>query len=97
VVRPAAQDDIRHILHYTLTRWGERQWEHYASLLDQGLLTIKQFPDIGHQHIVDNDVVWTYPVRQHMAIYTFDDDRVDVLRIVHRRQSIAQIIEPTLE
>lgn len=97
VVRPAAQEDIRHILHYTLKQWGERQWERYGYLLDQGLGTIQQFPDIGRQHIVENDVIWTYPVGQHMAVYTFEDDRVDVMRIVHQRQSIVQIIQPVNE
>lgn len=92
VVRPAAQDDIRHILHFTLREWGERQWEHYANLLDLGMQRIRQFPEIGRRHIVGQDVVWTHRVEQHVVVYRFDDRHVDVLRIIHQRQSIAPVI-----
>lgn len=52
-----------------------------------------QFPDIGRKHIAGNEVIWTHQVQQHVMVYTFDEHVVDVLRIVHHRRSVSQIIQ----
>jgi hypothetical protein len=38
-------------------------------------------------------VIWTHQVQQHVMVYTFDEHVVDVLRIVHHRRSVSQIIQ----
>ena len=52
---PAAEADLREIARYTLRQWGERQAQHYASLLEAC------FQDVARNSVLSRTFSERYP------------------------------------
>jgi toxin ParE1/3/4 len=48
ILSPQAEEDFTDILQYTLESRGKVQLQVYRTILDKALLTIQQYPQIGH-------------------------------------------------
>jgi toxin ParE1/3/4 len=85
-VRPEAEADIEDVADYTIEQWGAEQARHYVSDLRKA---IEGLATNGLRHREEADV---FPgLRRarsghHLIFYLIDDERVDVLRLLHERR-----------
>ncbi|HYI25070.1 MAG TPA: type II toxin-antitoxin system RelE/ParE family toxin [Thermomicrobiales bacterium] len=86
VISPEAELDIKEILQYTLTTWGDDQVDAYWSIIWDSLQRIRSFPEIGKQRRHAQEREFLLP--HHIAIYRWDPqvNRVTILRIRSHRQ-----------
>ncbi len=88
-----AQADLRSILRYTARQWDIRQRDIYRGHLDEGMNTLLEFPDRGHER---DDL---YPgcralrVKQHVLYYRLTETHVIVGRVLHVRQDAVGKVE----
>jgi toxin ParE1/3/4 len=86
---PEAQRDFIGILRYTGKTWGRDQVLVYRDKLNDALQMIGQDPRIGHR---SNDLPPThrlYYVGSHVIVYQISQPSVAVVRILHKRMSLA--------
>jgi toxin ParE1/3/4 len=46
-IRPRAQSDLKAIWRYSFQQWGERQADLYLKQLDDGIQSLRDFPEVG--------------------------------------------------
>lgn len=86
ILRPAAEADIDDIADYTLEQWGIEQARHYVGDLRR---SIERLAVDGLRRPEETDL---FPgVRRarsghHFIFYLIDDERVDVVRVLHERR-----------
>lgn len=82
-----AEDDLTDIQSYTFKEFGEKQWEKYSLLLEQGLEHILCFPYSGHvrKDIPKNYLSW--PVEEHIMIYRIEGELVYLIRVLHKKMN----------
>jgi toxin ParE1/3/4 len=88
ILSPQAEEDFTDILQYTLDTWGKTQTYIYRAILDKALLTIQQYPQIGHCRPELSAAHRIFPTGQHLLIYRVIDNTVYVSRILHERMDI---------
>ena len=85
-----AQQDFIDILCYTGRTWGEKQLLAYRDKIDGALQAISRNPQIGHSREDLPPTHAAYLVGSHLIIYRSFDVRIDIVRILHRRMSVAR-------
>jgi len=83
-----AEDDLRDIVQYTFTHYGERQTDIYLNTLFGGMELLTQNPEIGYRR---SDIPANYQcliVEKHVLIYTIKDQSVIIARILHQSRDI---------
>jgi len=88
ILSPQAEEDFADILQYTLEMWGEAQAYAYRAVIDKALLTIQQYPQIGHECPELSAAHRIFPAGRHLIIYRVGDAAVFVSRILHERMDI---------
>ena len=81
-----AQDDLEHILQYSLATWGEAHAEAYGQKLNQAFQRIQNHPLTG---IMREDVFPDYRVmlvERHLVFYWTKPNETVIIRILHQRQ-----------
>lgn len=82
---PEAWDDLEDIALYSELTWGEARKDQYLATLDQALLRLGDFPQLGRPR---NDLRPGYRslhIAQHVVIYAALPTEIYVLRILHVR------------
>jgi toxin ParE1/3/4 len=90
ILSPRAEDDFTDILQYTFETRGEAQVAIYGAIIDKALLTIQQFPQIGHALPEISGIHRLFSAGHHIIIYRVTDHAVYVSRILHERMDIAR-------
>ncbi len=90
---PDAEDDLRSILEYTLTIWGERQHDAYAEHISAALDELIRFPDLGHLREDISSGLRSRAVERHVVYYRVNDQYIKVLRIVHSKMDVPTRLE----
>jgi toxin ParE1/3/4 len=90
ILAPQAEDDFADILQYTLETWGEAQAYAYRAVLDQALVTIQHYPQIGHSRPELSVSHRVFPAGRHLIVYRVSDAAVYVSRILHERMDLAR-------
>jgi toxin ParE1/3/4 len=90
ILSPQAEEDFTDILQYTLETRGEAQVHVYGSILDKALLTIQQYPQIGHALPEISEFHRMFSAGRHTIIYLLREHNVYVSRILHERMNIAR-------
>lgn len=92
IIRPEAEVDIEGIADYTIEQWGADQARHYVGDLRRA---IERLAVNGLRRPEEAEV---FPgLRRarsghHLIFYLIDDERVDVIRVLHeRRDAIRQL------
>lgn len=85
-LRPRAQADLDDIWAHTVDTWSLAQAEAYLFGIGAIFDLLAEFPEIARLRAEFAPPVRIYPYREHLVIYLVDDDGLDVLRVVHRRQ-----------
>ncbi len=83
-----AQQNLQAISAYSLQIWGAVQTEKYLSLIEQGLSSLLDNPEIG---IARPDIKSGYrclAVEKHRIFYQINTPFIDVLAILHSRMDI---------
>ena len=83
VVSDRAERDLREIWLYTFQTWGEAQADRYLDELDAGLRECGAEPERGQCRDDVRTGVRSRLIRRHVAFFTFVDDEVRVLRVLH--------------
>ncbi len=81
-----AEDDLQHILQYSLENWGPQHAASYGQRLDNGFRNIQNHPEIGQPR---DDLLPGYRllhVERHVIIYWIRPDSINIVRILHERQ-----------
>ncbi|MEE9355050.1 MAG: type II toxin-antitoxin system RelE/ParE family toxin [Methylococcaceae bacterium] len=93
---PSAQEDLKEIARYTLTKWGEKQSLHYAELLDAGFRKIaaknvnfrtfsKRFPQILVSRCEYHYIFYVHPDNKPPRIIAVLHERMDMLARLKNR------------
>lgn len=83
-----AQEDYEDILSQTLQRWGERQHDRYAALLNDALLALCDNPALGNRSRQLPARYRMLHVGRHLIVYRFTDNVIYVVRLLHERMDI---------
>lgn len=78
-----AKEDLRDILSYTLTTWGESQLAKYRVSINDALQVILYNPAAGRPSV--KPTLKVFAVEHHRIFYRTIDDTVYVVRILHER------------
>jgi toxin ParE1/3/4 len=92
ILSPQAEEDFADILQYTFQTWGEAQTYAYRAILDNALLVIQQYPQIGHIQPELSAAHRIFPAGRHIIVYRVKDDSVCVSRILHEKMDITRHI-----
>ncbi len=87
--RPRAVTDLDDIWDYTTETWSQAQAVSYFSGLDAALGLLAEFPEMARERSEFTPAVRIHRYRQHLIIYMADEEKLDVLRIVHGRANWA--------
>ena len=88
----AAEDDFIDILVYTLQEWGEQKQKEYDSALCHALDLVKDNPFLGYRHNFLPEDHRCFNVRKHVLVYQITDSHVYVLRILHQRMNLPDLV-----
>ena len=88
VLSHQAQVDYEDILSLTLHRWGERQHDRYAALLNDALLALRDNPALGHRSRQLPAQYRMLHVGRHLIVYRFTESLVYVVRLLHDRMDV---------
>lgn len=90
ILSPQAEEDFTDILQYTFETRGDAQVNVYSAVLNKALLTIQQYPQIGHKSPELSEAHKVFAAGQHLIIYRVVNHTVYVSRILHQRMDIAR-------
>src|SRR5262245_51750682 len=92
-IAPAARRDIRLILRNTLQRWGADQRDAYRERLNDALLELTRFPEMGRARDEVSQGLRSQIVGEHVVYYRVSEQFVRILRIVHPRMDVASMFK----
>jgi toxin ParE1/3/4 len=97
-LKPAAEKDISHLVHYFFSRSVETASRFYSAVEDAGK-QLAESPELGQRiaspsERIANIRVWAIPgFRNHLIFYRPLDDGVEIVRILHGARDWLAIIE----
>lgn len=84
-LRPLARQDLADIYDYSRATFGDPTAERYITAFFEAFDALSTTPNLG---VVCDDIRQGYrrlPVRKHVVFYRVEVERVEVIRILHRR------------
>jgi toxin ParE1/3/4 len=85
-----ARDDIDEINAYTLSTWGERQVEKYATFFKEAFSAITNSPALGRARKGISKKFKCYNVGKHVIVYTLTQQDIFVVRVLHGKMHFSQ-------
>ena len=92
---PAAKNDVRYILQYSVQTWGEQQRNAYADSLAAAFEDQRTYPELCRARDDVFPGCRSHPVEQHGIYYRVEPRRVRVLRILHAKIAPEGRVEPS--
>ncbi|MGH2561046.1 MAG: type II toxin-antitoxin system RelE/ParE family toxin [Thermomicrobiales bacterium] len=93
-LKPQARTDVKDALLHTREPWGVEQRNRYSALLDQALLELVVFPEIGRSRDELYFGCRSRPVGQHIVYDHLTETAIVVTRVLHSRQDPSGKLEP---
>ena len=90
---PLAEADIEDIWRYTLQNWSLGQADKYFSELMAAIEGLANGNRIGRSASDIRAGYWKYGEGRHFIFYAVTDDRLDVIRILHKQMDVAAKFE----
>ena len=90
ILTQRAEQDYREILAFTLNGWGVEQFTTYATLLDNTFEKLVAMPRLG---VLRDDIragYYCYRVSQHYIFYRLNDEKIEVVRILHTKRKMTR-------
>ncbi|NSY39603.1 type II toxin-antitoxin system RelE/ParE family toxin [Leisingera sp. ANG59] len=91
-IRPAARADLAAIWRYGLDTWGEAQADAYADNLFALFDLLADFPEMARERGEFTPPVRIHPTGAHLVIYRLEQDRPEIIRILHARQDLVAFL-----
>lgn len=79
----AAEIDLVDIDEYSVAQFGEGTAYHYMHGFDEAFVRLRDFPLTGRPMPELGNDIRCLTHRRHRVFYTFSDDRVFIVRIIH--------------
>lgn len=89
-LRAAAERDLREIAEYSLTTHGKRAKDAYLGDLHRAFDRLIDFPEIGAVRDDLNGEPRCLSCREHLIFYSYADNHISVLRILHKAMDVGQ-------
>lgn len=83
-----AEKDFDHILLYTGQKWGLKQLDAYFEKINKALLEVERNPNIGSPCPELSEEHRRFFVGSHVIIYRIQNDKAQVIRILHQSMSL---------
>lgn len=96
-IGPEAQGDIRGIWLYSLRHWGETRATAYEAEIDRALATISDHPTLGFARPDLLPELRSFLVGEHVVFYRLVGPTLEVVRVLHKRQSSATTFDDEAE
>lgn len=90
IVRPDAEVDIEDAADYTIAQWGREQARQYIDDIRRG---IERLAINGLRYPEESEVfpgLRRMRSGHHFIFYLIDDERVDVVRVLHERRDVTR-------
>lgn len=91
-----ARRDIDDILLYTLRTWGKQQVVLYRRLLNKATQDLRSNPAMGRPRLELGRTLYTLSAGQHVIVYSKEETRVHIIRVLHSRMDLPSHIPPSL-
>ena len=83
VISDRAEQDLLEIWVYSFRQWSEQQADRYLDQLDDGMQKCGEEPEHGSRRDSVRAGYRSRLVREHVVFYTFTDEEVLILRVLH--------------
>jgi toxin ParE1/3/4 len=83
-----ARDDLRAIALFTEERWGVAQRNLYIKQFDDTFRFLAATPQAGNPCDYIREGYRKFPQGSHVIFYTTDDERIVIVRILHKHMDI---------
>ena len=90
---PLAEADLEDIWLYTLQNWSLEQADKYFAELMAAVEGLVSGDRIGRSACDIRAGYWKYGEGRHFIFYAVTDDRLDVIRILHKQMDVAAKFE----
>jgi toxin ParE1/3/4 len=90
LIRPRAHSDLKAIWRYSFQQWGERQADLYLKQLDDGIQSLREFPDLGEACDHIRTGYRKLQVNRHLVFYRRSDQRIEVVRVLHQAMDVGR-------
>lgn len=88
--RPLAEEDLINIWTYGYEQWGIAQADSYADDLEEQFKLLAHSPGICRERTEFVPPVRIHRHVSHLIIYTVEDDRIIIVRVLHYRMDLKQ-------
>ena len=85
IISPDAEEDLRAIIEYSLSEYGEAQEEAYAMRLNGAMALLTQFPLVGRSCEEIGDGLRRQTVGEHHLYYRIGARDVTIVRVLHEK------------
>lgn len=89
-LRAAAERDLRQIAEYSLATHGKRAKDAYLRDLRRAFDRLIDFPEIGAVRDDLNGEPRCLSCREHLIFYSYTDNHISVLRILHKAMDVGR-------
>lgn len=82
-LRPKARRDLAGIFAYTKSRWSLQQADRYVAAIHKDIQNLRAKPELGRAVRGVQAPIFMRASGSHVVFYLVDDERIDVVRILH--------------
>ena len=90
---PEADNDLTEIWLYGFKRWGLKQANTYLLQLEERFETLFELPGLGVKRDEIRVGYRSYRESSHLVFYRKNNNKLEVIRILHKRMDIDSIFE----
>ena len=82
-----AKYDLFEIWFYSFSQWGSKQADIYLDDLEEGLTKLSKAPYLGKVIETKYKIFHRLKINHHLIYYSIQKDCINVIRILHEKQS----------
>jgi toxin ParE1/3/4 len=88
----AAKNDLVGIAKFTQQRWGVDQRDKYLAQLDDMFHQLANHPELGKTCDYIKRGYRKFPIASHVIYYRTFSNRIEIVRVLHKRMDISESI-----
>ena len=86
VISPIAKKDLKGIYEFGKSKWGREQSNKYLETVKNKMLQIFEYPNSGRDRMEISLGIKSLSVGSHIIYYRANNNSIEVVRVLHRRQ-----------
>ncbi|KJV92914.1 type II toxin-antitoxin system RelE/ParE family toxin [Rickettsia bellii] len=91
-----AESDLLQIKYYSEEVWGQDITKKYLTQIHNKCIEICNFPHIGINRPEIFESVKSIAINSHMILYALVDNKIEILRVLHKNMDITKIYSKKL-